>query len=435
EDYGDDVKQTAAMQFTAVNAGTYTVVLSLTNKDDCVWDATGDSKDYEFDFEIKPKTVTLNIASLASEVTEGYTTSAQIELLPITSGTLRVILTAYYQNNFIDNLCAIDLSTANTHFEAFTLETVNLISPYTYDLQIDYDDPDDVNARNHKIVLDTSYTITVKEPSLAGGLNWRLTSGGSVVGNKADPADTNSTIYTDKISYNGKSFSFTVNAAGIGYSVDTAYGDNDFTSGYKTVKKGTTTPLSTVTNAGTYVTTVHLTNGTDTAEYSIEWTIDKAKFDLSGVRWLPKNGEIEYSDDMSIVIDPDTLPAGLSVKEYDGSYSVSSVGQNGQAIVIFKVADSDNYVLPVSTDSTTYIFKAHDGLTDFEWKKDWEVVPAEIPVVWTVGTVTASGNKKTNAKMLDGGYDAYLDYVYYESDSRGNVAEGATPVSELSIVE
>ena len=439
EDYGEDVKKETNTRFSAVNAGKYEVVLSLDNKDDYVWASTGRTDDITVYFEVTPLTKQLTILTYNSTITGGNTTTASIEMPPLLSGTLRVVVGAYYMGTCFENLCAIDLSTAPTHSQVFTLETASLASNLTYELGIDYDDPDDVNAKNYKIEFVQTYSLTVKEPSLTGGVNWRLMSDGAVIGNQADPAESNSATYGSKITYSGKYYYFTINATGIGYSgVDTDYNENGFTDGYKTVKASAPSvalPSVQVKDAGTYITYVHLKNDEGEAIYSIQYTIDKAMFDLSGVRWLPKDGKIAFSAKMSIVIDPETLPEGLNVQDYDGSHSATEVGQSGQAIVIFGVSDPNNYVIPVSSDSTSYIFTENDGLSDFEWAKDWEVVPAEIPVNWTVGTVTASGNKKVNAKVLAGGYDAYLDYVYYESDGRGNVAEGATPISELEIVE
>ena len=439
EDYGEDVKKETNTRFSAVNAGKYEVVLSLDNKDDYVWASTGRTDDITVYFEVTPLTKQLTILTYNSTITGGNTTTASIEMPPLLSGTLRVVVGAYYMGTCFENLCAIDLSTAPTHSQVFTLETASLASNLTYELGIDYDDPDDVNAKNYKIEFVQTYSLTVKEPSLTGGVNWRLMSDGAVIGNQADPAESNSATYGSKITYSGKYYYFTINATGIGYAgVDSDYNENGFTDGYKTVKASAPSvalPSVQVKDAGTYITYVHLKNDEGEAIYSIQYTIDKAMFDLSGVRWLPKDGKIAFSAKMSIVIDPETLPEGLNVQDYDGSHSATEVGQSGQAIVIFGVSDPNNYVIPVSSDSTSYIFTENDGLSDFEWAKDWEVVPAEIPVNWTVGTVTASGNKKVNAKVLAGGYDAYLDYVYYESDGRGNVAEGATPISELEIVE
>ncbi|MDE6411347.1 MAG: hypothetical protein K2L02_02280 [Clostridia bacterium] len=435
ENYGSTVTQTGDRQFTALNADKYKVTLTLTNKDDYVWDSTGKSDDTDIEFEITAKTIKMYIPSFTPSnwaITQGYKAKANVELPTLESGnTLTVILSAFYNGNAIRNLCAIGLD-SNTDIKEFELAT-DTLSPNTYLLGITYDDPSDVNAKNYNVILDTDYSFTVKQPSASGGIIWRLMQGSTLVGNMSDPADIDTATFDKKITYNGKSFIFQVNADGLGYTVDSSYNSDGFVNGYKTVAKGKTAALTTVTNAGEYVTTVRLKKGDETAEYHIEWKIDKVKFDLSKVRWLD-NGQISYNEKgMSVELDPETIPEGLTA--IVNSITPATVGQTSTATVTFTVDDSTNYEVPVSTDKDTYTFKANDGLTDFEWSKDWTVVPAVIPVKWTVGMITVDG-KKVSVEALAGGYDTYLKYVYYDvTDTAGVVPADATPLDEPAVVE
>ena len=437
--YSSDVEQLSNTRFQAVNAGKYGVRLTLTNKNECVWDETGRSDDLTVYFEVKPLEVTLNILSFSPadrSVTYGNKMKATIEL-PSILDTVTLQLAAYWSGTLVDNLCAINLNSDPMHSEEFELGTDNSsFTPDTYELKLDFDDPSDPSAQNYKFKFDQDYTITVKEPSATGGINWRLMAGSQSAGYKSDSGDTNSTTFDSKIPYDGRSYSFTVNASGIGYTVDNSYNDDGFTNGYKTVAKGNTVPLGAVKDAGEYVTYVRLKkNGEPDAEYSISWKIDKAVFNLSGVRWID-DGKIVYKEgSISVELDPDTIPAGLT-PTYGGSHTATFAGQTGIASVTFTVADTKNYVVPDKSVGGSYTFVDTSGtLTDFEWSKNWEIVAAVIPVDWTNGTITVN-NKKINAAVLAGGYDAYLDYVYYETDSMGNILDPSAPaLSEPAVVD
>ncbi|MDE6411549.1 MAG: hypothetical protein K2L02_03315 [Clostridia bacterium] len=434
--YDSTVEQTGPREFKATNAGTYTVTLSLTNKDEYVWDSTNSTDDIDLQFKIDPITVKMYIPSFTPPnwaVTQGYKAKANVELPALKSGTgdtLTVYLSAFFSGNSIRNLCAIDLDT-DTHSIEYELDT-DTLPVKTYDLGIVYDDPTAANSKNYVVVLDKSYSFTVKQPSENGGLIWRLMQGSSFVSSQADPADIDTTTFSKKITYNGKSYTFVINADGLGYEVDTDYNSNGFLNGYKTVAKGKTASLTNVTNAGEYVTTVHLKNDEGEKDFYIEWKIDKVKFDLSKVSWL-EDGKISYSErGMTIDIDPETLPEGL-IPHVD-SITPTAVGQTGTATVTFTVSDTANYEVPVEGDKNSYTFKASTASPAFEWEKEWEVVPTVIPVKWTTGMITVDG-KKVSVKSLGDEYAPYLKYVYYETDASGHVPEGATPLNEPEIEE
>ncbi|MDE7158950.1 MAG: hypothetical protein K2N74_05170, partial [Clostridiales bacterium] len=181
------------------------------------------------------------------------------------------------------------------------------------------------------------------------------------------------------------------------------------------------------------VTTVKLSDGT---EYSISWTIEKAKFDLSAVRWID-DGNISFNEKgMTVALIPDTIPKGLT-PVYGGVRTATKVGDSGTASVSFTVSDTDNYCKPEAGKPDTYIFKADsEGPSDFEWTKDWEVVPSEIPVNWAIGTISLSSGKKINGEILAGGFNEYVEYDYFETDASGKVLDsGAAALEEPAITE
>ncbi|MDE5990957.1 MAG: hypothetical protein K2H36_05180, partial [Clostridia bacterium] len=179
------------------------------------------------------------------------------------------------------------------------------------------------------------------------------------------------------------------------------------------------------TNADTYITSIKLKENGQI--YTIEWTIDKAKFDLTNVKW-EGNGEVEYRDG-NIEIKLENLPSQLTAN-YTGSTSGMGVGSKGAVNVSFSFAnasDSINYYLPDKNDADSY-----DGAT-FEWSKNWSVVPAEIKLQWTLVDKTDVNGRAYKAWTLADDKGA-VEYEYYTTDSTGRVDDSITPIMEDQII-
>ena len=131
--------------------------------------------------------------------------------------------------------------------------------------------------------------------------------------------------------------------------------------------------------SGTYSVTVYITEYDNTydefdAQYTLKYTIDKAKYDLSGLSW-------DYDADappvyiagksQSITL-TGSLPSGLTVT-YKGNGNIN-VGDY-TTTAIFKVSDVLNYYTPVSSDTNTYV-------GNFEWSKAWRIDKATITCLW-----------------------------------------------------
>ncbi len=418
-------------EFRATNAGKYSVTLSLKNKQDYIWGSqmgsvAGTTNDATIQFEIAPKELELQVVSITPSdwtVTRGGTCELFIDLPAVHEGTMNIAIYAQRTSSSkpID-ICVLSLDTTMQSSVPCEFVTDNITSAATYLLGIRVYDESDPNAKNYTFKLDKDYTLTVKEPTSSSGILWRLFEDNKPAGSMQDPATSMNTTWDKKITYNGNGFHFTVNASGMNYTIDTSYNADGFTNGYRTVKKGNTAALSTVSGAGTYVTTVRLKDNTTSYNYSIEWTIDKAKFDLSNVRWID-DGKISFNENgMKVALVADTVPKGLT-PVYGGKHSVTGVGDSGEATVTFTVGDTENYVVPTSGNKDSYIFTA-DGLDDFEWTKEWTVVPREIPVNWAIGTIVLESGKKINAEVLAGGFDEYVEYVYIETDGNGVPLDG-----------
>ncbi len=186
-------------------------------------------------------------------------------------------------------------------------------------------------------------------------------------------------------------------------------------------------------NADTYKTTVEIEDTASGAvtSYNITWKIDKALFDLSEVKWL-NDGEIEYDGgrEVAAVLDPEALPPQLRAT-YSNNIGINVGVDDGRASVVFAFADpsyADNYILPRQGEEGTYKGE------NFEWEKDWRVVPAEIklgtPGDWKdAQTEDEEGNAFGYKVLKDTRADGAVEYVYFETDSRGNVIDSTAELA------
>ena len=279
---------------------------------------------------------------------------------------------------------------------------------------------DGLNGDSYSVSVVNGATLEVKEVEPGSQLIWQMYSGsetdGSFVG--ANIGDIESEY--DSFAYDGKEYHFEVTPP-TGYTVESKKTTN---SAGDEVEYGK--------NADTYVTTVELkeTANNEITEYRITWTIEKAKYDLSGVKW-EYDGKLPYSGNMGIeaVIDADTLPEGLLVDKCINNYGIN-VGDDGRASVTFKLADGyeRNYIKPVSGDTGSYT-----GI--FEWEKDWEIVPATIELNWDDKEETDEQGNSFNVQALtDANADGIVEYEYYETDSRGNIKDSSSPLKLEDIV-
>ncbi|MDE6210358.1 MAG: hypothetical protein K2G42_00060, partial [Clostridia bacterium] len=213
--------------------------------------------------------------------------------------------------------------------------------------------------------------------------------------------------------------------------------DNNFgVSGFEVIP--TNTANSAVgKNADTYKTRISLKEIAtgDKTEYEIIWEIEKAKFDLSAVKWK-NNGKLQYAG-ATVYAELENLPIGLAAT-YSNNSGLS-VGEDGTARVTFALTGDcvGNYEIPAQGgNGINYIFS---GSGDFEWTKVWEVVKAEIKIGqdtdWTMVSHTDNdGNTYNIPALADKMAEGVVEYVYYETDSHGNILAGATPI-ELEDIE
>ncbi|MDE6550480.1 MAG: hypothetical protein K2M44_03170 [Clostridia bacterium] len=217
----------------------------------------------------------------------------------------------------------------------------------------------------------------------------------------ANPDDTLSLTYTGSI------FRFSIDDSDLmakGVKIDTTKGTNGYSGDI------------TATNAktgGTYSVTVYITEYDNTyaefdAVYTLKYSIDKAKYDLSGLTW-------DYSDSNPLqfiagkaqgITLTGSLPTGLTVSYVgNGNIPVGSYTTTAS----FNVSDAVNYYKPIASDTGTY-------LGSFEWSKAWRIDKATITCVWKEDNRPDVGTYNLPILQSVGNIDvnSMVTYKYYD---------------------
>ncbi len=215
---------------------------------------------------------------------------------------------------------------------------------------------------------------------------------------------TNTAGFT--LTYTGSIFRFGIDSSELaikGVKIDTTKGTNGYSGDVQ------------ATNAknSAYSVTVYITELDDTyaefdAEYTLNYTIEKAKYDLSGLSWnYDDSNPLQFVAGKAQGITlTGTLPTGLTAT-YTGNGNIP-VGSY-TTTVSFKVSDAVNYYTPISTDSNTY-------LGTFEWSKAWRIDKATITCSWKIDNRENAATYNLPILQSVGGIDAdsMVTYKYYD---------------------
>ncbi len=428
DEFKDTVKY-ADGEIRVANAGKYWLNLNIIKTDGTVMWSTRDTDEKRLEFEVNQASMILDIKSNGSaniEVTKGDSAKVTIDSMQkvclddvinldivAVMSSLSTIRRTVYSNLRIDKNTtfplSIDLETQDLAATGWVLEFVPSGS-------------NNANA-NYDIALGNApVTLTVNSVGTENSLRWTFTRDGNEVGIYNQSTSDLTDEYLIPIEYNGLEISVTARAND--YAVDTTYNVDGFVGGYKN---------AVAADAGTYTTQVAMKkNGENTPViFTVTWTISKAKFDLSNVKWVG-DGKLQYTGDTLYAV-LENVPEGLTAK-YNNNDGIK-VGDNSTATVTFELADEylANYEKPTQGGKgVNYTFT---GSGDFEWTKKWEVVKAEIVLEWTTEDYTDNdGNTFGIPKLSDPLAEGLVEYVYYETDSNGNILAGSTP-KELEEIE
>ena len=215
---------------------------------------------------------------------------------------------------------------------------------------------------------------------------------------------TNTNNFT--LTYTGSIFRFGIDSSELaikGVKIDTTKGTNGYSGDVQ------------ATNAknSAYSVTVYITELDDTyaefdAVYTLTYTIDKAKYDLSGLSWnYDDSNPLQFIAGKAQGITlTGSLPTGLTAT-YTGNGNIP-VGSY-TTTVSFKVSDAVNYYTPVSGDTNSYI-------GNFEWSKAWRIDKATITCSWKIDNRENAATYNLPILQSVGGIDAdsMVTYEYYD---------------------
>ena len=243
-----------------------------------------------------------------------------------------------------------------------------------------------------------------------------------------------STSKTYELTYTGKEYEFTATLDGLDDD------DEVRIDKYTTPQSGT--------NAGDYTTTVTLTSSKGKltkSTFTIKWKINKAKFDLSDVKWnYDPEKPFEYIEDTFQSVKLINLPEGLEF-EYEDNRKINVSEKYTATIVDVKLADElkVNYVMPEINKPSTYICKEKNEEGEelekaFPWTCDWQIKKAVLDLSWTRKTTTDSNSRQIRTWEVreDNFANGKVEYKYYSASDvvDGKPVDGAVAVDYDTLV-
>ncbi len=219
------------------------------------------------------------------------------------------------------------------------------------------------------------------------------------------------------LTYTGEIFRFGIDSSALaikGVKIDTTKGTNGY-NGDVQAKDARGTPYSVTV----YITELDDTYAEFDAVYTLNYTIEKAKYDLSGLSWnYDDSNPLQFVAGKAQGITlTGTLPTGLTAT-YTGNGNIP-VGSY-TTTVSFKVSDAVNYYTPVSGDTNSY-------LGNFEWSKAWRIDKATITCSWKIDNRENAATYNLPILQSVGVIDAdsMVTYKYYDYTG-GNQGEEVT---------
>ncbi|MDE5616942.1 MAG: hypothetical protein K2I78_04060, partial [Clostridia bacterium] len=270
------------------NAGEYKDALKLTLKNAYnsvtgeglnVWNATSkDSQPKYLSFTVNKAEIKVDVYTpdnKSSAVLNGVIGNSSLDVMvelnnrPVESINLTLTAQATSGSSGTTNISSFNINSLTTT-ASLDISTFKSVRTYVLDVTTD--------SENYAVKMSRTVTLSMKRVDNPN-LIWLLRdTNGIPYEVEVDPSKKDVVFDEAKLVYNGKAYTIEVSEPS-GYSVK---------GGLETVLKGTTSKLSEIKDAGTYVTTVKLVKNGETTEtaYTIEWTVDKALLDLSAVKWL-----------------------------------------------------------------------------------------------------------------------------------------------------
>ncbi len=418
DEYSGVTFNDTTLQITAKDVKKYILNVAFKDPKNYVWETSNN----KLEFEITKAPIQLKLEDSNGNKSlrgpQGSTVKAFIEVdanyLPHAGKTVLAKIIANLDGLPPTEIASIDI-TETTRRAEVNLDLSNLVEDERYTLTVVTD------SAEYEINKTDTTTLDVLDSSMRTKITWNLTADGSILAGKFTDAEiTDYTIaFTGQITYDGKRYGFIANPPN-GYKLDETFGIGGYAVEYVNNSNS-----AVGTNVDRYKTRIRLIreSDNDTQEYEITWEIEKAKFDLSNVKWL-YDGDLPFTPGgIKAGLDMSTVPTGL-IPSYSGAtFDGLNVGDGGNIQVSFSLAAgyAENYIKPLATDEDSYIFTPSGTVTNFLWDINWQVVPAVIPIEWGEGQYTDKNGKPFTAPIIAGEqYTNVLTYLFYETDSKGN---------------
>ena len=162
-------------------------------------------------------------------------------------------------------------------------------------------------------------------------------------------------------------------------------------------------------------------------EFELWWRINKAKFDLSGVKWEYKGAFAFNEKRHSVALTG--LPNGLEI-EYSGN-SGTNIGKytaEAERVNIVDEGKKRNYIMPIPGQIETYI-------GEIEWSLEWEIVKGILELDWsrTLTKTDRHGRTFRYRAVSEEMENKLKGYVYYK-DENGAPAGEAMSLDDIEVV-
>ncbi|MDE6550976.1 MAG: hypothetical protein K2M44_05720, partial [Clostridia bacterium] len=337
---------------SATNAGTYKIRVALADNGAATQWADGTSSAYELTVTItkRPLNITISVDTSSWTWKVGDTPTVTIVGDSLSSDTTELHI--YYCKN--GSSVKYDLDA----YKVITGKTRTIKMPVLdqgdYYIGVELFGDKQGNS-NYEILAETvtqTFKVLGNDISFTDAdIKWQY-NGTPVI----NPAATLTLTYT------GSVFRFSIDASDLaskGVKIDTTKGTNGYSGDISATNAKT---------GGTYSVTVYITEYDNTyaefdAVYTLKYSIDKAKYDLSGLTWnYDDSNPLQFIAGKAQGITlTGTLPSGLTVS-YAGNGNIPVGSYTTTAS--FNVSDAVNYYIPISSDSNTY-------MGTFTWSKAW----------------------------------------------------------------
>ena len=211
------------------------------------------------------------------------------------------------------------------------------------------------------------------------------------------------------LTYTGSVFRFSIDdseLASKGVKIDTTKGTN----GYSGAVQATNANSPSTYSVTVFITAYDSSFSSFNAQYSLTYTIEKAKYDLSGLSWnYDDSNPLQFIAGKAQGITlTGSLPSGLTVS-YAGNGNIPVGSYTTTAS--FSVSDPTNYYKPVAGDAASYT-------GEFVWSKTWRIDKATLDVsgIWKIDDRedASTYNLPILQSLGNLDVDSMVNYRYYD---------------------